>query len=156
MSPTLHVTILLSIMSDDIDTKYNSVSDQLTNPQDPVYDSECEHTESAEEESPTYDPIEEPMCTRYDSDIIGNTTPTHTPQAPVLPVYDHQMEPSESYSDGDLEHDPPINTDSEMSHDDALEQPEAKEHSADMSTNTSHTRLGRLSVASSTDVELVD
>jgi hypothetical protein len=47
------------------------------------------------------------------------------------------MEPSESYSDGDLEHDPPINTDSEMSHDDALEQPKAKEHSADMSTNTS-------------------
>jgi hypothetical protein len=116
VSPTLHVTILLSIMSDDIDTKYNSVSDQLTNPQDPVYDSECEHTESAD---------------------IGTTTPTHTPQAPVLPVYDHQMEPSESYSDGDLEHDPPINTDSEMSHDDALEQPEAKEHSADMSTHTS-------------------
>ena len=86
------------------------------NPQHPVYDNECEHTESAEEESPTYDPIEEPMCTRYGSDIIGNTTPTHTPQAPVLPVYDHQMEPNESYSDGDLEHDPPTNTYSEMSH----------------------------------------
>ena len=124
-------------MSDDIVMLYNSVGDQLANPQDPVLDSECERTESAEEESPTCDPIiEDPTNIRYGLGITGTATPPHTPEAPLLPVSDHQMEPSDSCSEGDLGHDPPIEPDSEMSHDDVLEQLESDSDSAGLSSGS--------------------